>query len=390
MATEPAVPLGESSTQSDHETAAGDSSVPIPDIRIEGFRGIEKLTIPRLGRVTLVAGRNGVGKTTLLEALQVFGAKGSRGILTGILSARRELIFTVDEDGDPVRELDWASLFYGRDANLDQSISLSCSQRGESLELSIATPEEIEEDNAELHFGPLPANTNVFVVESNGARRYVPWSREARTPRYRHRQAPYELKFPAEIALTPIGPDVVTDDQLARMWDELIDTGGSKLDVVRSLSIMYGEKVKDIDMVGDQTGPGWRGRRAKAHLQDIDRPVPLKSLGDGAMRIVGHILSVARVGASLAVADEIENGIHHSVMGQFWRMIIDSANRNNTQLIATTHSWDCVVAFAQAANDDDEADCAMIRLDDVDGEIMPTTYTEDELFSATEFGTEVR
>ena len=365
--------------------------LPVPDLEVTGFRGIESLRVPHFAQVTLVAGANGVGKTTLLEALKAFSAKGSRGIMTDILRSRRELIFTVNEDGDPMIELDWVSLFYGREASLHRTISLKSVVRAESLEISVASPEQIEEDNAEMHFGPFPPNTNVFRVESNRARRYVPWSREARVPRYRRRQAPYETKFPAETAMESIGPDVVVDEQLAEMWDDLIDSGGSKLEVVRSLSIMYGDRVRDIDMVGDSIGIGYgRGRRAKAHLDDFEKPVPLKSLGDGAMRIAGHILSVARPNTPLAVADEIENGIHHSIMVKFWRVMIDIAGRNNTQLVATTHSWDCVAAFASAAIDNEEVDCAMIRLDEVGGDILPTMYTEGELLSATEYGTEVR
>lgn len=43
----------------------------LPDLSISGFRGIEQLSIGRLGRVTLLAGRNGVGKTTVLDAVRV-------------------------------------------------------------------------------------------------------------------------------------------------------------------------------------------------------------------------------------------------------------------------------------------------------------------------------
>ena len=48
----------------------GDDSLHVPSLRIEGFRGIDSLTINRLGRVTLLAGRNGTGKTTVLDAVR--------------------------------------------------------------------------------------------------------------------------------------------------------------------------------------------------------------------------------------------------------------------------------------------------------------------------------
>lgn len=48
----------------------------LPTLAINGFRGIRELSISRLGRVTLLTGDNGVGKTTVLEAVRVFAARG--------------------------------------------------------------------------------------------------------------------------------------------------------------------------------------------------------------------------------------------------------------------------------------------------------------------------
>ena len=44
----------------------------LDSLYISGFRGIPKLEIPRLGRVTLLAGKNGVGKTTVLDAVRMY------------------------------------------------------------------------------------------------------------------------------------------------------------------------------------------------------------------------------------------------------------------------------------------------------------------------------
>ena len=57
----------------------------LESLEIESFRGIDKLTIPRLGRVTLLAGKNGVGKTTVLEALRVYAARGHYAVMADIL-----------------------------------------------------------------------------------------------------------------------------------------------------------------------------------------------------------------------------------------------------------------------------------------------------------------
>ena len=46
----------------------------ITELDISNFRRIERLTVAPLGRVTLIGGRNGVGKTALLEALWLIGS----------------------------------------------------------------------------------------------------------------------------------------------------------------------------------------------------------------------------------------------------------------------------------------------------------------------------
>ena len=74
----------------------------LPGLSISGFRGIEQLSIGRLGRVTLLAGRNGVGKTTVLDAVRVHAARGRSRVLHELLERHEEFAAAIDEDHDPV------------------------------------------------------------------------------------------------------------------------------------------------------------------------------------------------------------------------------------------------------------------------------------------------
>ena len=67
-----------------HDTIA-DPPLHLSSLVIRGFRGIDDLTIPHLGRVTLFAGKNGVGKTTILDAIRVYAGEASRDVLSGVL-----------------------------------------------------------------------------------------------------------------------------------------------------------------------------------------------------------------------------------------------------------------------------------------------------------------
>ena len=47
------------------------TGIHIPRIEIDRFRGIRDLEIPRLGQVNLFGGKNGAGKTSLLEGMEI-------------------------------------------------------------------------------------------------------------------------------------------------------------------------------------------------------------------------------------------------------------------------------------------------------------------------------
>ena len=377
-------------TDADPETSgAAAFDLPVPDLQITGFRGIDRLDIPRLTQVTLIAGLNGIGKTTVLEALEVLASRGSGATLTGILVKRREQGQAIDVHGRQVTVLDWESLFYGRSPNEDDVISIGAKGSEESLRISVATPEDIEDDGAERVLGALDPETAILKVSMNGARKYVPMIAERVRPfPWRSRSAPFEAGYPAELQYETVGPDVLRDDQLARMWDR-IALSPELSEITTSATKMYGRQISVIAMTGDE-GRSSPGRRAMVRLDEGSRPVPLKSLGDGAMRITGNIMSVSRSDTSLVLVDEIENGIHHTIQRQFWATMIDAAARNGTQLIATTHSRDCVEAFAHAAVENENVDCSLLRIDDIDGEHWITAYDESDLLIAAEHGIEVR
>ena len=43
--------------------------------------------------------------------------------------------------------------------------------------------------------------------------------------------------------------------------------------------------------------------------------------------------------------DEIENGFHHKTLDILWRAVFKLAKLTNTQIFATTHSWENIVKF---------------------------------------------
>ena len=129
---------------------------------------------------------------------------------------------------------------------------------------------------------------------------------------------------------------------------------------IEALKLIFGDKLGRVAVTGDRRH---YDRRVIVKLRDHSDPVPLKSLGDGAVRLFSIALALANIRGGILTIDEAENGIHHSVQKDFWNMILQTAYKNNIQVLATTHSWDCARGFAQAAIEDKNSKGLLIRLD---------------------------
>lgn len=67
-----------------------------------------------------------------------------------------------------------------------------------------------------------------------------------------------------------------------------------------------------------------------------------------------------------------------------------TARENDVQVLATTHGWDCVAGFAQAATDLEEVEGMLIRLQRDGDKMHAVEYSEKNLKAAAEYGIEVR
>jgi len=71
-------------------------------------------------------------------------------------------------------------------------------------------------------------------------------------------------------------------------------------------------------------------------------------------------------------------------------MVLETAHQNDVQVLATTHSWDCVHGFAQAANDLEDIEGTLVRIERKGEEMWAVEYSEGDLKVVAEQGIEVR
>ena len=366
--------------------SAVNTKIHLDSLVVSGFRGIPHLEMPRLGRVTLLAGKNGVGKTSVLEAVRVYAARSSYGVLATVLRNHAELHRTTNAEGVEALAPDWSGLFHGRDMWAESGIKIGKVSHGRLLTIRAIWAEDQQMTlHSELQGNPFP----VFQVEFG----FQQWRILIDNPlpgalRHRFRGNPSEL--PGEIGCVMLGPGLPGDLALARFWDEVLLKGEQKL-AIDALDLVLGSKTEWIAAVGDTAQRGAdRGRRVIVKNESQNAPVPLQSLGDGATRIFGAALALINSQGGFLLLDESENGIHHSVQRDFWTMVLNAAQMYNVQVLATTHSWDCVVGFAKAMQSFGDDDGVYIRLEKGNDGMRAVEYSREHLMAAAKYGFETR
>ncbi len=385
-----------------------DSGLPLPDFYIENFRGIKKLTIPRLGRVTLLAGKNGVGKTTVLEAVEVFAERARYTVLQDILLERDEVSYALDENREKYTFYNWDAIFYGRDISSNVRTKLGPIQDRYQLILEPYSLLEVileAEESFARWVASLSFDSEPFVLRASfqGNDEIIPalltsdkdYDVNASDPIALEQELNYlarrfNSRRPSSIKCERIGHGSLKNFQLPRLWGQVALTDDES-QVIQALKIAYGEEVDRVSVVSDEAASNaFGGQRAIVKLKGLAEPVPLKSLGGGATWLFGVALALAYCKDGFLLIDEAENGVHHTVHRDYWRMLLETAYENNVQVFATTHSWDCVKSFAQAAADFEDAEGVLVRLEKEDERMRAVRYSERRSKIAAEQGVEVR
>ena len=350
----------------------------LPQLSISGFRVIDHLKIPRLGRVTLLAGKNSVGKTTVLDAVRVYASRGGSSVLYDLLRERQEFTESTDEDRDSAVDLDWISLFHGR--NQSESVHIVVGPE-DAYQVEIQLVDDPQRDLFSDH-----TITKHLRVDFQNKHFLLDLS-----PRKRHsygreislgngdKQSPW-------LTCEALGPGILNERQMSRLWDHVALTD-DETRILEALNLIMGDGVLGVAVVGDGRSTI---RRVIVRLKGQNGPIPLKSLGDGPVRLFCVALALANSRGGFLLIDEVENGIHHTAQRDLWTMILRTAHENDIQVLATTHSWDCVRGFAQAATDFEHGEGVLARLDRDDRGLRAVVYSDEALKTAAEQGIEVR
>ena len=110
--------------------------------------------------------------------------------------------------------------------------------------------------------------------------------------------------------------------------------------------------------------------------------IPLSYMGEGMNRLLSLSLAIPICQNGVLLVDEIENGIHHSALPRVCRSIRDLAHHFNVQILASTHSSECIRAAHEVYAESDIYDFRLFEFapeEEEKGKIKITAYDRDML-----------
>ena len=322
-------------------------------IRISGYRGLDSFRMQGLGRVNLLVGTNNSGKTSILECIELLRSAGNPHVLSAIASRRGEWGYLTEEDARAslTRQdfLDVKHLFANRELPGEIGVEADCipdahvvgwndkvvvrTRRIEEIDLETEDVEEDEEFALLVRWSNAQDDYKAFIT----AEGILVVPRRMMRARNGSSQA---VQF-----VTTSG---VTAADVVRTYSKFVLTPKDEA-ITKALRIVE-PAVERIAPAWDQ-GSYYRDAPGgvKVKLHEIADPVPIGSMGDGMWRMLGLALSISNASGGVLLVDEIDTGLHYSVMENMWRMLSEQAAALSVQVFATTHSRDCYESLAAVA-----------------------------------------
>lgn len=342
---------------------------------IRNFRAFDDLEIPRLGRVNLVTGKNNSGKTSLLEAFFLLCGAGNPE-----MALRINAIRGIDwAQGPTVPETLWKPTFADFDMTRTVEIEGNYSSYG-PLRLSIVLDQP---NTIQLPFD-IPDRTLAagFPNESELKFSFKKGSESRVESRIRLAGEGFQIDPPVSplpfraVLLSSRTGNLKEDAQRLgqlrqRKQGELVVSALQSVEP--RLQTLEVNSASGVPMIWGDVG--------------LSELVPLPMMGEGMTRISRLILAISAAPNSVVLVDEVENGLHHSALGKVWGAIGEAARQFNTQVVASTHSFECMEAAHQSL---DAEDFLVHRLENIDGAIRCVTLGPDEIEATIRHNLEMR
>ena len=370
----------------------------LTSVTVKNFRNLRSVTLEKLGRFTLIGGKNGAGKTALLEALWLLsgpdlpGSSQRINSLRGLpwlgLEAAFHDIFRDYNSENHVKITargDWKS-------NVPRKLEIYLRQRSQTysmisgglenpaIERTTRTQDESEHeivfdyqhDDGEKYTSRAWCTVHPGMQPAPG----VPLGREGIVQEGKRIQG---------ISYAAFMPALYRKDlHVTASMFSAIQLRGEDDQILRLVRLLE-PRLKRLALISVDNVPV-----IHAYLDGVKRPMPVQLLGEGFNRMFGLALSMNDAAGGLLLIDEIENGLHHRVQEEMFSTLLKLSKELDVQIFATTHSSECIRKAYRSFDEEDKTEFAFYRLSRVEEDVKAVYFDNEMMETSIKFRMEIR
>ena len=363
----------------------------LKSLKIKNFRCFQSFELLDLGQINLLVGTNNSGKTSILEAIQLLTSRSILGSLWERMIARGEYIQGEEtisprepntrRELNARRELDIRHLFYGNEIDIGSKFLISGirDENGEDSPNAEYIEVSIKEEPLE-HSQDVSPSLNVKQLMNKDVIELIPlplsyqWGLEL--PRYFMNR-----KKSLDMITQFIPLSSLTNAKMIELFEEIL-LNPEESSVIDALKIIE----PSIERIAVKKNAFF----VKTNNNNHQGGTPLGNMGDGVGRMLGIILAIVNAKNGILLVDEIDTGLHFSIMSDMWKLVWETAKKLNVQVFATTHSSDCWTSLdAIASRENPSQEGITIHRIEKD-KPRSIVFSERQVAIAAERGIEVR
>jgi predicted ATPase len=365
----------------------------LKSLKITNFRCFEEFDLQQLGRVNLLVGKNNTGKTSILEALHILSSPYSLNPFLDIIDCRGE--YSLNEKDSNRAILKVNHLFHGYQTEDKMCFHVS----------------GFDDKNSKVKFSFRTTDRPADMIVGRTSKKYDRWQ-IFNTDDNLYMGDNYLLEWedassiksviilPSNISIyrmKSMSPEYIIRSQLVSLVSsdsKTVIKHFNEIVLTPQEEILY-ESLRTIEPGIERIAPisdqGYSDRRNGGFVVSINKQrVPIGSMGYGIWRMLEITLAMVNIPGGTLLIDEIDTGLHFSVMVDLWKLICKTAEKLDIQVFATTHNSDCWKSLAEVANSDDIAsdDITIHRIER--GKKASIVFNEQEMAIAADRDIEVR
>ena len=364
-------------------------------IHIKAYRGLKDIALDELGRVNIIVGENNTGKTSILEAIQLFkdsnvlmsimSVAKSRQLNVGFINRKSlwpfdEFLYTFPMQEEEIKNICVMALdsyenryYLDVSGNLQQEClyqeELSDNER-KRYRMCCTEEGEIRSIKGIFTYdGPLRNTSEMYSFRETQLR---PVSTLLERP-IETRTKKSEIVY-----ITPL--DIYSNKVInASLYKGM--RVEEKKDLIRLLQLF------DERIIGIEVGIRYGSPAILVEVENVGL-MPVSVFGDGLKKILTLASAVIKAENGIILIDEFETGIHKRALVQVADWLFSAAEQKHIQVFLTSHSSDAIDALVQAQKQY-ESDISAYRLENYMGETYVKKFRSKELYDLIRQGMDI-